>query len=74
MPILNDNTMKNFFSFLGSSMNISIFVLKYYDQWADHIDDYINEIDKDRWISIYVGPYCANCIEVVGTTGEKQKM
>lgn len=33
------------------------------------MEDFLNGMDEDLWRSVSVGPYCADCLEVVGHVG-----
>lgn len=47
---------------------------KYYDQWADCMEDYLTRIDEDFWCPIKSGPYCANVVEDVGTATQNESI
>lgn len=66
MVNLNVNTMMNYKNLLGSATKISMLIPKYYDQWADQMEDYLNGIDEDLWRSIDKGPQREDPVQVVG--------
>ena len=49
MANFNMNTMTSFSHLLGSSTKITMLIPKYYDQWADRMEDYLNGIDEELW-------------------------
>ena len=49
MASFNLNSMTSFSHFLGSSTKIPMLIPKYYDQWADRMQDYLNRLDEDLW-------------------------
>ncbi|CAI9287576.1 unnamed protein product [Lactuca saligna] len=42
---------------------------KYYEQWVDRMEDYLNEIDEDLWRCITSGNYRPRKLEQVTTVG-----
>lgn len=49
-------------------------VPKYYDQWADCMEDYLNGNNKDLWRSIETGPYYADLFQAIGNTRTAEDM
>lgn len=47
---------------------------KYYEQWADIIEDYINEIDEDLWRCIKRVNFHPDMLEDIGTIGSTADM
>lgn len=60
MENLNVNTVMNYENLLGSATKILMLLPEYYDQWADHMEDFLNGIDEDLKISVSVGRYCTD--------------
>lgn len=49
MVNFNMNTMTYYSYLLGSSTKIPMLILEFYAQWADRMEDYLNEIDEEFW-------------------------
>ena len=49
MASFNMNSMTSFSHLLGSSTKIPMLIPEYYDQWADHMQDYLNGLDEELW-------------------------
>ena len=49
MENINMNTMTTYSHLLGSSTKIPMLIPEYYDQWADRMEDYLNEINEELW-------------------------
>lgn len=56
----------NFANLLGAATKVPIFIPEYNDQWADHMEQYLNEIDEYLWRSIETGPYRVDLVQAVG--------
>ena len=52
MASFNLNSMTSFSHLLGSSTKIPMLIPEYYDQWADHMEDYLNGLDEEQWTCI----------------------
>ena len=69
MANFNMYRMASFSHLLGSSTKIPMLIPKYYKQWADRMEDYLNWIDKDLWRCIISGNYRPGRLGQVGTAG-----
>ncbi|XP_052625954.1 uncharacterized protein LOC128132971 [Lactuca sativa] len=74
MGSFNLNSMTSFSHLLGSSTKIPMLIPKYYDQWADRMQDYLNGLDEDLWncISGEINPLATvQSIGVSSSSSEK---
>ena len=55
MAKFNMNTITSYYHLLGSSTKIPMLNPRYYDQWADRMEDHLNGIDEDLWKCITDG-------------------
>ena len=67
MANFNVNTMTNFSHLLGSATKSLMLIPKYYEQWADIMEDYLNGIDEDLMRSNNKDPFLSEMLIVVGT-------
>ena len=72
MANFNMNTMTNFSHLRGSATKIPILIPKYYQQWADRMEDYLNGIDEDLMRSIKRGPFSQYMLVTVGTSATSE--
>ncbi|CAI9302889.1 unnamed protein product [Lactuca saligna] len=49
MVNFNMHTMTSFSHMLVSSTKIPMLIPKYYNQWVDHMEDYLNGLDEELW-------------------------
>lgn len=64
--------MMNLANHLDSSTKSPKLLPEYYDQWANRVEDYLNDIDKDLCCTIIDGPFFATAIEVVGIVAHNE--
>ena len=53
MENFNLNSMTSYSHLLGSSTKIPMLIPEYYDQWSDHMKDYLNGLDEELWSCIF---------------------
>lgn len=72
MANLNMNSMTSFSHLLGSSMNIPMLIPKYYDQWADRMEKYLNGLDGELWNCITGNVLPPPNVQNIGSSGSTQ--
>lgn len=74
MVNLKVNIVMNYAKLLGSATKIPMLLPKYYDQWEDRMEDYLNWIHEDLWRSIKKGPCCADLVQAIRNAGVVEDM
>lgn len=74
MENFNMNTMTSYSHLLGSSTKIYMLILEYYDQWADHMEDYLNGINEELWKFITDDVHPSFVVQSVGTSATNQNV
>lgn len=49
-------------------------LIEYYNQWANHFEDYLTRIDEDQWCPIRDAQFHATTVEVLGIITQNENV